>query len=303
MKEEDFLKTIKNIIGNDYIGDDCAYLKDLELVISQDSLVEGVHFSFNYMTPYQLGYKSGKVNISDIVASGGKSKYMLVSLSLPNQTDTKFVQEFYHGLKDAIGDVKIIGGDITGSDKVMISITIIGEDNNRKISSRKNAKTGYVIITNGVHGSSAGGLKLLQTGRNNEKLTTAHIMPNIDETVPKIIAENITTDYAMMDTSDGLADALFKIAKESNKTIVVDFNQIKYDKELKEYFPNDYKNMILYGGEDYKIVAAIPEDFAKKNKFNIIGYVEEKQKTPVIIKNYENEDIIVNSEEFFNHFK
>ena len=174
MKEEEFLSIIKTIIGDKYIGDDCAYLEDLGIVISQDSLVEDVHFSLKYMTPYQLGYKSAMVNISDISASGGRGKYITVALSLPKKTTKEFIKEFYTGLTDALkecGDIKVIGGDITGSDKVIVSITIIGTTQGRRISSRANAQSGQVIVTSGVHGSSAAGLKLLNKYKfiNNER--------------------------------------------------------------------------------------------------------------------------------------
>lgn len=304
MKEEEFLKVIKSIIGDKYIGDDCAYLKDLGIVISQDSLVEDVHFSLDYMSPYELGYKSGKVNISDIAASGGRGKYMTVALSLPKTVSSDFVKEFYKGLLDAIGEVEVIGGDITGSDKIMISITVIGIDKGRKISSRHNAKPDYVIVTNGEHGSSAAGLKLLQNKKNTpEALIEAHIKPTVDLEMSDIIAENIGEDYAMMDSSDGLADALFKIATSSGVSVVIDFNKVEYNSDLKKYFPDDYKKMILFGGEDYKTVAAIPRMFAEKHNFKIIGSVIPKTEVPLKIINYGSQDLnIINLENCYNHF-
>ncbi len=75
MKELEFLEIIKsNLSKNSHIGDDCAYLKDLEIVITQDSLVEDIHFCTKYSTPYRLGYKSIIVNLSDIVAAGARPK-------------------------------------------------------------------------------------------------------------------------------------------------------------------------------------------------------------------------------------
>lgn len=94
MKELDFINIIKQQIGSSYIGDDCAYLKELGIVISQDSLVENIHFKRVWATPFQLGYKSIAVNISDILASGAKPAYVTVALSLPNNIDGKFVEEF-----------------------------------------------------------------------------------------------------------------------------------------------------------------------------------------------------------------
>lgn len=305
MKEEEILLTIKSVIGDKYIGDDCAYLKDLGILISQDSLVEDVHFSMKYTTPYKLGYKSAMVNISDISASGGKGKYITVALSLPKNIDTKFIEEFYTGMKDACGDIEIVGGDITGSDKIMISVTILGTTQNRKISSRSNAKTGYVVVASGEHGSSAGGLKLLQNNKNMpETLIEAHLLPKAGTDFAEKISENIKKDYAMMDSSDGLADALFKIAQASNKTIIVDFNKISYSDDLKKCFPNNYKELVLYGGEDYQIIAAVPEDFAKHYNLPVIGQITDRiDNTPLKITNFENSELIItNLEKCFNHF-
>ena len=136
MKEQEFIKIIKSTLKSPYIGDDCAYLKDLNIVISQDSLVEDIHFKKDFITPYQLGYKSVMVNISDICASGAEPKYLTISLSLPNSTTNDFIKSFYKGAKDAAQNVEIIGGDITGSNKIYISATAIGDTRNRNISSR-----------------------------------------------------------------------------------------------------------------------------------------------------------------------
>ena len=139
MKEQDFLKIIESKVGQKFIGDDCAYIKDLGIIITQDSFIEDVHFKRNWYTPHELGYKAMAVNISDILAGGGKPKYATVGLSLPNDIDEEFVEEFYEGLNSASLGAEIIGGDITGSKKgIFISITVIGSDKGRNISSRKN---------------------------------------------------------------------------------------------------------------------------------------------------------------------
>ena len=95
MKEKEFISIIKNILTNEYIGDDCAYLKDLNITVSQDSLVEDVHFKMNFTTPYQLGYKTVMVNLSDIASSGARPKYITISLSLPQYIENDFIEEFY----------------------------------------------------------------------------------------------------------------------------------------------------------------------------------------------------------------
>lgn len=270
MREFQFIETIKNTLNSKYIGDDCAHLKDLGIVVTQDSLVEDVHFSLDFMTPYQLGYKAVAVNLSDIYASGAQAKYLTISLSLPKNITNDFIKEFYEGAKKAASGAEIVGGDITGSDKIFISVTAIGATTGRNISSRSAAKVGYKIIVSGEHGASAAGLRLLQEGKTEpKKFIDAHLMPMSNEDFSKDIATTCKYDYAMMDTSDGLADALFKISKSSAVRLKIDFDKIPYDKDLEIF--DDYKDLILYGGEDYQLVAAVPENCVKD--YTVIGEV------------------------------
>lgn len=306
MNEINLIKKIKNTLKSQYIGDDCAYLKDLGIVISQDSLVEDIHFNKHMMSPYQIGYKSVMVNLSDIAASGAKPAYLTVALSLPKEIKDDAVIDFYEGAKYALEnlDVEIVGGDITGSDKLYISISVIGKTLNRKISSRSHAKIGHKIITSGVHGSSAAGLRILQNDLEPDKdLIKAHLMPVAQIDFAKQISEQIQEDYAMMDTSDGLFDALFKIGSASECTMSIDFERILYDPKIKEYF-SDYKDLILFGGEDYQIVATVPVELLPSLKdYIIIGEVLPKEDC-VIKLNTDNKVEKFNdlSNKCFNHF-
>lgn len=300
MREKEFIEIIKNTLNSNYIGDDCAYLKNLGIVISQDNLVEDVHFSLKYSNPYQLGWKSAMVNISDICASGAEPKYLTVGLSLPASVDNDFVENFYKGLKSASKNIEIVGGDITGSDKVFISFAAIGKTEGRKISSRKNAKSGYKIIVSGQHGSSGAGLRLLVQGKKYpEKFINAHLMPYAQIDFSKKISELIKEDYAMMDTSDGLMDSLSQIADASGVNLEVDFDKIPYDKDLEKF--SDFKDLILYGGEDYQIVAVVPEYIAKN--YTVIGQVKTGSGVSIIqnntVQNFSKYDI---EKKIFNHF-
>ena len=308
MQENKLIEIIKSTLNSKYINDDCAYLEDLGIVVTQDSLVEDVHFSLNYTNAFQLGYKSVAVNLSDVYASGAKAKYLTCSLSLPSYIDENFIREFYEGAKSVNPDVEIVGGDVTGGNKLFISICAIGDARNRKISSRSNAKEGYKIITNGVHGSSGAGFELLQKGlKSPQILIDAHLMPKVDDVLSKEIALNIKEDYAMMDSSDGLMDALYKISKLSNLTAEVDFKAIPIDEEIKDF--EDYKNKIFFGAEDYKLIACVPEEFLKtldKNLYTEIGTMTKKQDDVFVkvnfnegVKTFTEKDI---DEKTFKHF-
>ena len=149
MRELDLIEIInKTLDDNKHLGDDCAYLKDLEIAVTQDSLVENVHFSTKFSTPYEIGYKSLIVNISDILASGAEPKYITISLSLPKNINDDFIKEFYTACNDVAKEfgIEIVGGDITGSDKIYISVCAIGSTKGRNISSRANDSLFLMII-------------------------------------------------------------------------------------------------------------------------------------------------------------
>lgn len=326
MKEKDLITSIKTVLNSPYIGDDCAYLKDLGIVVTQDSLVQDVHFSLQYMTPQQLGYKSVMVNVSDIAASGGECKYLTISLSLPKNlglfyygedsygkqiTDVEkfFIEEFYDGAKAACGkDIQIVGGDITGSDKVYISVCAIGTAEGRNISSRSNAKVGYKVVVAGEHGSSATGLYLLQRRMGDlipcsvaerSIFIQSHLEPKAQVEFGANVGKTVKEDYAMMDTSDGLMEALSTIANESGVLLEIDFDKIPHEKSIENF--ENWEDLVLFGGEDYGIVAVVPQKYD-------IGGVEIGQvklglgvdlKIKNTLKHYSKGDV---EKKLFNHF-
>lgn len=301
MKEKEFITIIKNTLNSPYIGDDCAYLKDLGIVVTQDSLVEDIHFSTKFISAFDLGFKAVMVNVSDVAASGAEPKYLTVSLSLPSNVKEDFVEEFYNGCKKACGnDVQIVGGDITGSEKIYISISAIGKTLGRNISSRKNAKIAQKVIVSGIHGSSSAGLKLLLEGKNSpEKFIKSHINPVAQVEFGKNISTTVKEPYAMMDTSDGLMDGLSTIANESGVLLDIDFDKIPHEKDIEQF--ENWQDLVLFGGEDYQILATVPQNF--QGGFEI-GVVKEglgvNLKLRDKIMHYSKQDV---EEKVFNHFK
>jgi len=313
MKELVLLEIIKNTLSKrSHIGDDCAYLDDLNIVITQDSIVEDIHFSREFSTPFQIAYKAVMVNLSDVFASGAIPKYLTISLSLPKDIDNEFVSEFYRACDELSNefDFEVVGGDITGADKIFISICAIGVTQDRKISSRSHAKAGDFVVTIGNHGSSAAGLFALQNnlGQYQNSINT-HIMPTVNADFSNEIATKIERDYAMMDTSDGLADALYKIAQSSEVLVSVDFDKIPFDSEIQEIAKLakvDYKEWVLYGGEDFKLIACLDEANLKKinSSYTIIGRVKEKVENHFVEVVFDDKvETIKDLEKTYNHFK
>lgn len=287
-KEFEFLNIISNQLSDSsYLGDDCAYLDEYKLAISSDSLIEDVHFSRKFMTPFEIARKSLLVNISDVLASGAKPKYATVNLS--GKLDEDFIEEFYRGINLTANefDLKIIGGDLTKSEKIIVSITIFGDYQNRSISSRKNAKDGYIVAVIGEFGSSAQGLDYLYKNIKDDYFINCHKNPKLYPEISNKIATSVKYPYAMMDSSDGLVDCLIQISSKSKVKIDIEYEKIPHKT------PN--KDFVLFGGEDYTLVICLSEsDFNKINGLAKIGKCSVGYGVYIDNKKYEHKG--------FNHF-
>ena len=316
MKELKFIEIIKNELSNSsYIGDDCAFLEDFNLYMTQDTLVEDVHFSLFTISPYLLGRKAVSVNLSDLAAALAEPKYITVSISVPKITSDIFIKELYRGINDICNEynVSVVGGDITGSDKVVISVCAIGKKVSEYKTSRSFAKNGDYIVVTGNFGASAAGLHSLSNFLwAEENIINKHLnpVPRVKEAqeVRNIINKNI----AVMDCSDGLIDALYKIAISSKHSLSFDINKIPVLQEVKNYSKRnnlDYKKLVKWGGEDYELLLCVPEDtynLLDNNMFKLIGRVQNKDINPTIIINDGNSQEIITKTVFensvFNHF-
>ena len=293
MRELDFLSIIQSKLSDSsFLGDDCAFLEDLGLYITQDTLVEDVHFSMYTTTPYLLGRKAIAVNLSDLAASLSVPKYVTISLSMPSKIKSDFVEEFYSGVNDIANEynVKVIGGDLTSSEKIVVSVCAIGKKEHQFNISRKFAKNGDVVLVTGYHGLSSAGLYAMSDFLFcDEKLKNAHLnpIPRVNEAIE--LSSSITRDVAVMDSSDGLIDTLYKISLASKHSLEIDIEKVPVLSELKEFCNQnnlDYKNFIKWGGEDFELVICLPEAVYQnidKSKFICIGKVLNKDSSPVLI--------------------
>ena len=267
-------------------------------------------------SPYLLGRKSIAVNLSDLAAALSVPKYVTVSLSMPSKIKSDFVEEFYSGVNDIANEygVKVIGGDLTSSDKITISVCAIGKKEHNFDISRKNAKNGDVVLVTGYHGlSSAGFYAFSDFLFCDETLKQAHLnpIPRVNEALE--LSVNISRNIAVMDSSDGLVDALYKISLASKHSIEIDINKVPVSDSLREFCSQnnlDYKNFVKWGGEDFELVVCVPEDIYQninKDKFVCIGKILNKDSNPTLIIKDENKSEKITKaifeENSYKHFK
>jgi thiamine-monophosphate kinase len=268
-REQVLVKKIKEWTGSSYIGDDCAVLADGKLV-SSDTLVEGTHFRLDFTNWRQLGWKSCAVNLSDIAAMAGRPRYLTVALTLPATCPDleQSLEQFYLGFTQcarAFG-AEIVGGDLTVGPHFVVNVTAIGESHESGLLLRSGAQPGDVVVVTGTFGSSAAGLELLLQGcgasslGGREELLLAHLEPQPRLAEALALVGLVGSRGALMDASDGLADALWQIAEQSQVDIEVELEAIPRSTAMSSFAQasgvNPYQ-WALYGGEDYELVATI----------------------------------------------
>ncbi|MBI2658159.1 thiamine-phosphate kinase [Candidatus Woesearchaeota archaeon] len=250
------------------IGDDAAVLeydKNNYLLFTTDSLVEGVHFSVKYSKPWQIGMKAIEQNVSDIAAMGGLPKYAAVSLALPNNIDVKFIDGLYRGINKKCKKygISVVGGNITRSKKISVSVAMTGIAEKKYLALRSGAKKGDLIFCSGDVGKSAAGLGLLKHNKKG-KSAKKHLEPSSRlELAGKLVKIGVNS---MIDVSDGVASEARHICNESNVGAVIYADKIPISKNTIIDAKKLNKNALdfaLYGGEDFELVFT-----AGKNKIS-----------------------------------
>jgi thiamine-monophosphate kinase len=245
------------------IGDDAAVVQPGKrlLLLTKDLLFEDYHFIPSLNPPYFLGRKSLNVNLSDIAAMGGKPKFALLGLGLPSATDTKWLEEYFSGFKSAAKEwnVILLGGDVSESKKISISVTIIGEGKN--VIRRSGAKPGHLLYVSGYLGDAKQGFLLLKKGWNLGKDKKADpLLRAFLDPVPQIsLGQELSRHKlasSMIDLSDGLSVDLFHLCQESGLGAEIYLERLPLSPEI-QHFEKKPRSLALHGGEDYQLLFSV----------------------------------------------
>ncbi len=253
------------------IGDDCAIFKgpgNDDYVISADALIEHVHFKLDFMSEYQLGYKSLAVNISDIAAMGGMPLFYLVSIAIPSHVTLDQAKLMMNGMAAIASqhNMILIGGDTVKSGaELMMSITVIGRCISGNAWQRSHAHAGDGIYVTGPLGWSALGLHCLMHDHDPHIFSNyinAHISPQPRCDVVSAFAKDACI-HAAIDSSDGLISDLNHIADQSQLGYAIDIASLMQDSDMLCHMQQlncDSHAMIASGGEDYELILTIASD-------------------------------------------
>jgi thiamine-monophosphate kinase len=271
--EEQIIDQLKRLFASNFpteveigIGDDAAVLLGIKnkLVATTDMAVEDVHFNLGWSTPFEIGAKLTTANLADIFAMGAVPKYLLVAAALPSQANENFISELAKGIRSVADkfNVAVVGGDLSKSAKVALTITAFGDLAVTAIT-RSGAKVGDQIYVSELPGLSAAGFAILTRQLDRPRyVVQAHLNP-------KLSAPNqlIEVASAMCDISDGISIDGSNIAKASNVNFSLNKELISAAKafsdltELATELNEDVFDWILNGGEDHFFLATVnPKD-------------------------------------------
>lgn len=248
------------------IGDDCAVLDERNgeaLLVTTDTMVEGVHFRLGDAAPEGVGFKLLAISLSDVAAMGGRGRDAVVAVSAPGDFDVACLQRVYDGLF-ACGErfgVNIVGGDTTQTKgPAVFSLTLIGRAPADNITYRSSAQPGDIVWVSGTLGDAAAGLRLTQSQGRPDDADRRFLLRRFYRPEPRVdLGPSVASSPqrgAMIDLSDGISSDLRHVADRSGVDIEVDLAALPMSDALRRFADQagtDPLELALSGGEDYEL--------------------------------------------------
>jgi len=279
--EQQLLKRLHQFCPPGMVGDDAAVLMPktgYALVVTTDMLVDGIHFSDRTTSPADVGWRSATANLSDLAAMGATPLGLTLSLGLPESLQVSWLDQFYEGVAEClqIHSTAIVGGDVSRSPVVTVSMTALGEVLPDQQILRSTAQPGDAIVVTGPHGAARAGLEVLLNPEWGQALSsadrvylcTAHQRPRPRLDVLPILRQLFPQSKVTgMDSSDGLADAILQICRASGVGAEIYQANMPLTHSLKNpqvMPPQQALQWSLYGGEDFELVLCLPPSSAQE---------------------------------------
>jgi len=281
------------------VGDDAAVInpEGKRMVVTTDLLLEGIHFDLTYFPLRHLGYKAVVVNLSDVYAMNATPKQITVSIGVSKRFYLEDLDEIYNGIYLACEryGVDLVGGDTSSSyTGLTISITAIGEADEKELCYRSGAKENDLICVTGNLGAAYMGLQLLErekkvfNGNPNVKPQFAgwdyvlerYLKPEARKSILEKLHEIKVKPSAMIDISDGLSSEALHICKNSKVGCHIYLEKLPIDQQtfkIAEEMGIDAIVAALNGGEDYELLFTVPienhDKISEIEGISIIGHI------------------------------
>jgi len=237
------------------LNDDTALLDAGPLVVTTDTLVEGVHFLATD-PPQDVAWKLVATNLSDLAAKGAVPEGILLNYPL---RDDAWDRAFLGGLADVLAafDTRIIGGDTVtlpaGAPRIL-TVTAFGSDATAPV--RSGAKAGDALYVTGTIGDAGAGLAIARGKDGPPELLAAYRRPQPRLADGRILAPHV---HAMMDVSDGLLIDAARMARASGLAVAIDLACVPVSAAYRAVSGD--RIAAATAGDDYQLLFAAPADF------------------------------------------
>jgi thiamine-monophosphate kinase len=233
-------------------GDDAAVLRPGRhpLVVTTDSLIEGVHFRLGWEPPAALGRRAYRVNLSDVSAMGAVPLAALVAIEAPADAPIALLDGVMRGIG---ADARRTGADVVGGNggagpHLANTVTLIGEAAGRVVT-RAGARDGDGIwVTGRIGGAGTAVRRLLDGGRGRPPVP---IRTEAGRRLARVAS-------AMIDVSDGLLQDLGHVCRASRVAADVDAAAIPVARGCRVAFGHDAARFAATAGEDYELLCTVP---------------------------------------------
>lgn len=261
-------------------GDDAAEVRlpGSSVVVATDVLVEGRHFRLDWCSAADVGHRAAAQSLSDLNAMGGRASAVTVGLAAPEDLAASWVLEMTEGIVEecALVGASVVGGDLTRSDRLVISVTAVGAVAGRPVR-RAGARVGDVVALRGRQGWAAAGLAVLGRGfRSPRAVVEAYRRPDVPyDAGAQALAAGAT---ALVDVSDGLVADVGHVAEASGVGIDLWTGRLVVDEPLRAVAAAvgaDPLTFVLGGGDDHPLVGCFPSDVALPEGWSVVGEVVE----------------------------
>jgi len=238
------------------LNDDTALLDAGPLVVTTDTLVEGLHF-LPTDAAQDVAWKLVATNLSDLAAKGAVPEGILLNYPLG---DDAWDRAFLEGLADILTahDTRLIGGDTVtlppGAPRIL-TVTAFGSD--AAAPARAGAKPGDALYVTGTIGDAGAGLAIALGRHGPAELLAAYRRPQPRLADGRRLARQV---HAMMDVSDGLLIDAARMALASGLAVAIDLAAVPLSDAYRAYSGD--RVAAATAGDDYQLLFAAPEDFA-----------------------------------------
>lgn len=253
--------------GADGLRDDVAeIISSGRLIATADTIVESVHFLPDDPIA-TVAKKLLRVNVSDIIAKGGRPAQALLSLVWPRGRDRRELADFARSLGDDLNKwgARLVGGDTTSTvGPLVLSLTLLGSVGERGPVRRSGAQVGDDIWVSGEIGNGWLGLQAatgklqLPTVEAKALLVSWYRTPQ----PPSLkLADLVAAQaHASIDVSDGLVADAGHLAEASSVAVVIEAASVPLSAVGQNYVDNGRASLadLLTGGDDYQTLFTAP---------------------------------------------